>query len=475
MPARDDGAAVVGFVTGRLAEYSLRRVLDGLAPSLPFEPRVITLNIAVAALMTTEWVARHLELPAGVARLVLPGLCKGDIEALAGALGVAVERGPKDLRELPLALGRAGADEPYGEHDIEILAEINHVERLPLAEVLAFARRYRRDGADVIDLGYDPGASPAGVREVVRALRDEGLRVSIDSLDPAQIEPAVSAGAELVLSVNRSNIDAARALGCEVVVIPDEPSSLAGLDASLEKLAGWGVEHRVDPVLEPLGFGFARSLGRYIEVRERYPGVEMLMGVGNLTELTDADSAAINVLLLGFCEELGIHSVLTTEVIHWARTSVRECDLARRLVHFACRERTIPKHREPLLHLLRDERLLEHGDDVLAKLAEGIKDANFRIFAERGEIHVLSRDGHLRGRDPFELFERLEVADPSHAFYLGYEMAKAVTALTLGKNYVQDEALRWGFLTVEEESHLERRAKRRGLAAPSKTAEKRRG
>jgi hypothetical protein len=32
-------------------------------------------------------------------------------------------------------------------------------------------------------------------------------------------------------------------------------------------------------------------------------------------------------------------------------------------------------------------------------------------------------------------------------------MAKAVTALTLGKNYVQDQALRWGMLTREEKSH----------------------
>ena len=48
--------------------------------------------------------------------------------------------------------------------------------------------------------------------------------------------------------------------------------------------------------------------------------------------------------------------------------------------------------------------------------------------------------------------------DPSHAFYLGYEMAKAVTALTLGKDYRQDESLDWGHLTVEEQSH--RRLKR---------------
>ena len=52
--------------------------------------------------------------------------------------------------------------------------------------------------------------------------------------------------------------------------------------------------------------------------------------------------------------------------------------------------------------------------------------------------------------------------DASHAFYLGYELAKARTALTLGKDYRQDEALNWGFLTVAEDSHAGRR-----LQAPS--------
>ena len=62
---------------------------------------------------------------------------------------------------------------------------------------------------------------------------------------------------------------------------------------------------------------------------------------------------------------------------------------------------------------------------------------------------------YLRGTDPFALFAEMQPRDakldPSHAFYLGYELAKAVTALTLGKNYTQDQALRWGFLTVPED------------------------
>jgi hypothetical protein len=47
--------------------------------------------------------------------------------------------------------------------------------------------------------------------------------------------------------------------------------------------------------------------------------------------------------------------------------------------------------------------------------------------------------------------------DASHSFYLGYEMCKAVTALTLGKQYQQDQPLSWGFLTQEEVSAQERR------------------
>jgi dihydropteroate synthase-like protein len=444
------------FVTGKLAEPALRRTLEDLAPRAGFDYAVAVLPITVVALATTSWIARHLALPAGVERVLLPGLCAGDLEPVRAAAGVEVQRGPDDLRELPdffrTAASPAG---DYGAHDIAILAEVNHAGRLSLAELLAQARAYRQSGADLIDVGCDPGGPWAGVGDAVRALRDDGLRVSIDSFDPAEVAPAIKAGAELVLSVNGTNVAAARDWGCEVVALPDDLATLGGLAATIEKLTAWGVPFRIDPVLEPIGLGFAASLGRYLEVRRRYPTAEMLMGVGNLTELTDIDSASVNVVLLGFCQELGVRSVLTTEVINWCRSCVRELALARRLVHYAVTLRVLPKHLEPGLVLLRDPRLREHGAVTLAELAAKITDRNYRLFAERGLIHVLSRNLQLEGTDPFELFAQMQARDgidPSHAFYLGYEMAKAVTALTLGKNYAQDQALRWGFLTVPEQS-----------------------
>jgi dihydropteroate synthase-like protein len=448
------------FVTGKLAEPALRRVLADVAPRAGFEYSVAVLPISVAALATTSWIMRHLNVPAGVDRVLLPGLCTGDLNSAVSQVSTPIERGPKDLRDLPDFFGACvGSPAEVGKYNIEILAEINHAPQQTLAQILSQARRLRSSGADVIDLGCDPGTQWAGVANTVRALRDDGLRVSIDSFNAVEVEGAVGAGAELVLSINRGNAGAARPLferyGCEFVVVPESTATLDGIDDVVQMLNLANVPFRIDPILEPIGFGFAASLGRYLEVRRRYPNAAMMMGVGNLTELTDVDSAGLNVLLLGFCEELGIRSVLTTEVINWCRSGTRELDLARRLVYSACERRILPKHLVPELVLLRDPRIFEYGDAELREIAARVTDRNFRVFAEREFLHVFNSQMFLQGSDPFDLFRQMSeraAIDPAHAFYLGYEMAKAVTALTLGKNYVQDQPLRWGFLTMPEKS-----------------------
>ena len=463
-PAPPSATPRIHFVTGRLAEHSLRQVLERLAPRAGFTFTVQPLNITVAALMTTPWIARRLEVPEGTTRVLIPGGCRGPLEAFADVSPVAVERGPEDLRRLDEFFGQQARDRSgYGGFDIEIIAEINHAPRLTAAALLTEARRLAADGADRIDVGCDPGSVWTGVGEAVRMLVAEGFRVSIDSFEPREIAAAARGGADLVLSVNSTNVAAAADWGCEVVVVPDVPATLEGFDETRERLVQEGVPHRLDPVLEPIGFGFAASLGRYLDVRRRHPDAAMMMGIGNLTELTDVDSAGINTLLLGFCQEAGIRSVLTTQVIHWARSSVRECDLGRRLAFHAVTNRTLPKHVEPALVTLRAGRPQEHGQEVLDGLAAAIRDPNFRVFAERGEIHLVGAGLHLQSPDPFALFRQLAAAgrtdvDPGHAFYLGYEMAKAVTALTLGKDYRQDQALDWGHLTRPEIAHGPSRA-----------------
>lgn len=461
-----DSSQRILFITGKLAEPALRRVVETLRSETDLQADIVVLKISVAALMHPEWVRKRLvEQSVDCAqydRVLVPGLCQGDWSTLESAFGVRFEPGPKNLFDLPDYFGRkASGNVDLSAYDIEIIAEINHAPKLSDAKILQAANHFRDNGADVIDLGCIPGQTWSRAGDVTRLLRDEGHRVSIDSFDRREVESAVEAGAELVLSCNTGNREWAAGLGVELVAIPDEPSELSTLDETIEYLTSRGARFRIDPILEPIGFGFAASLARYFETRRRWPDLEILMGIGNLTELTEVDTAGVNALFAGICQELGIRSVLTTEVINWARSAVAEFDIARRMMRYAISRNVLPKHLHGELTMLRDPKVVSIGEEGLADLASRITDPNYRILVDGGEIHVINKDGHWRGADPYELFDRFTAdAKPlaaSHAFYLGYELSKARTALTLGKHYVQDEALRWGFLTVPEISAIERR------------------
>ncbi len=458
----------IHFVTGTLAESALRDVVASLSRELGFEYSIQVLPITVAALLTPRWIAARIDVPSKATRVILPGYAAGDLELVKERCGIPVELGPRDLRRLPEHFGQSVAPPSLEMHDIEIIAEINHAPRMELSQIIAAAKTLQRDGADLIDIGCDPGMVWHGVGDCVAALVDQGLRVSIDSLNRTEIALAARAGAELVLSVDYSNREAAADWGIEVVVIPDDPRDWHSMETTMEWLQQKQVPFRIDPILEPVGFGFAASLERYMQSRRRWSDCEMMMGVGNLTEMSDVDSAGINFLLLAICGELKIRSVLTTQVINWARSSVRECDLARRLVFHSIENQVPPKRVSDDLVCLRDAKLLEFGMAHIERIAELIRDYNYRIMAENGEVHVLGRGQHFHGTDPFQLFDQLLESSPrpvdaSHAFYLGYEMCKAMVASQLGKQYTQDEALDWGHLTVTEEvrHRLTQRAERR--------------
>ena len=441
------------FVTGRLAEPALRRVLTEMAP--PFAWDVAVMKITVAALMTTTWIARHLTVPEGTDLVLIPGLCEGDAEIIRDALGVPVAKGPSDLREIPWHFGRPVAAGEYGAWDIEIIAEINNAPRLTRQAIRQEAEYYRGSGADVIDIGCTPGLVFADLGDVVRELVDAGMQVSVDTFDADEIRIAVDAGAGLVLSVNGSNIDVVRDLAAHParwVAVPDLGGTIDTLEPTVAKLEAWGVRYLIDPVLEPIGMGFMASLERYAEVRRRWPGAEMLMGIGNLTELTAADSTGVNALLVAICQELGVRAVLTTEVIPWARGAVREVDVARRLMHYAVTKRTIPKGVDDRLVTVKDPDVLSYSETELRALQAAITDPNYRIFADRDRITVFNNERFVRGTDIQDIFAQLGVDEANHAFYLGKELAKASLAVALGKTYRQEGPLSWGYLTTPGDS-----------------------
>ena len=68
-------------MTGKLAAPALRETLR--RAELPFDYDVAVMKITVAALMTPAWIAKRLEVPPNVTRIMIPGLCEGDPAVLS--------------------------------------------------------------------------------------------------------------------------------------------------------------------------------------------------------------------------------------------------------------------------------------------------------------------------------------------------------------------------------------------------------
>jgi dihydropteroate synthase len=435
------------FVTGRLAEPALRNVVSGLE----IEHQIAVMNISVAALMTTRWIARRLEVPSGVDNIVIPGLCEGDVDTLQQATGLPVRKGPADVRALPQWYGREAVRAELGSRDVRVFAEINDVQSMARDQVIDRADYYRAAGADVIDLGLSLDRSwLADGPPTIAALRERGLSLSIDTLDPEHIRMADDAGVDYVLSLTPQTIDMAGELRATPVLITDDPDDLDGLGAMATRMDELGRPYLLDSILAPINAGFAASLARYVEVRRRHPDAEMLMGIGNLTELTEADSTGVAALLLGFCQELGIGAVLTTEVIGWARGAVRETVLAAQIMHVAQRQGRPPKHIDSGLVTSKDESMRSPTEEELRAMQDRITDRNYRLFADAEWLYAFNGERFVRESNLFAVFDQLGVEDPAHAFYLGKELMKATIARGLRKNYRQEGPLDWGVLSFPE-------------------------
>jgi dihydropteroate synthase-like protein len=432
------------FLTGKLAEKSLHKVLTAMQPTeFSFEVRQI--GISVAGLMTADFVARRLSDVSGASRIMVPGRCRGDLDALTRRYGVPVIRGPEELKDLPQYFGRKGKPADLSGHDVMIFAEIVDAPKMDVAAIVARAKKYLRDGADVIDLGCLPDTPFPHLEEVTRVLKENGFAVSVDSVEPDDLLRGGRAGADYLLSLKEDTLWIADEVVATPVLIPKDPADLDSLGVAVTEMQKRGRKYYADPVLDPIHFGFTASLVRYFEVRRRFPDAPMMMGIGNLTELTDADTGGINAILMGIISELHIAAILTTEVSPHARCAVREADAARRMMYAAREESSLPKGLSDALTMLHEKKPFPDSAEEIAELASAIKDPSYRIQVSESGIHIYNRDGLHIAQDPFQLFPKLKLDnDVPHAFYLGVELARAQIAWQLGKRYNQDEELNWG-------------------------------
>jgi dihydropteroate synthase len=443
------------FLTGKLAEKSLHKILAEVQSNPktpPFKYRVQQIGVSVAALMTPELIARRLKETGDADKVILPGLCLGDISQLEAQYGVPVERGPNDLKDLPQYFGHAGVTPDLSRYDVQIFAEIVDAPFLSVDAIIKKAQQYHSQGANVIDLGCLPAVPFLHLADTVKALKALDFKVSVDSLNTNDLLTAGHAGADFLLSLTENTLWVAKEVASTPILIPAKPHSLPSLYRAIETCLKTDKPFIADAILDPIHFGLTNSIVRYQKLRKKYPDIQMMMGIGNLTELTDADTTGINALLFGMISELNINAVLATSVSAHAVNAVAEADIARRMMHAAKNDDRLPRGYSNGLLGLHDRRPFTYSTDEVKEIAGMIKDPSFRIQVTENGMHIYNRDGMYESTDPFALYQHLKVDnDASHAFYLGVELARAQIAWQLKKRYVQDQELEWGVNTKPQE------------------------
>lgn len=411
------------------------------------------MNVKVAALMTETIIKRRM--PEGIEadRIIVPGRCRADLGALSQHFGIPFERGPEEVMDLPAYFGKTGRPPDLSKHDVRIFAEIVEASEISVDEVLARAAKHKKAGADVIDIGCLPDTPFPHLEETVKALKEAGFQVSIDSANTDELKRGALAGADYLLSLSEDNLWLAEEVDATPILIPAKHTDLRSLYNAMEVMEKKGRPYMADPILDPIHFGFMESLTRYHQLRQDWPDAEMLMGTGNLTELTDADTTGITATLMGICSELSIRNVLIVQVSPHTHRTVEEHDAARRMMYAAKQDNSIPKGYSSALLGLHAKRPYPSTAAEIAQNAAQIRDGNFRIETSEDGIHIYNKNGLHTAQDAFELFPKLGVEeDGGHAFYLGAELTRAEIAWRLGKRYAQDEPLDWGVATdIEEE------------------------
>ena len=431
------------FLTGHLAKPRLQAVLEGM--SAGFDWTVLDIGVKVAALMTEEIINRRLPTPVEADKIMLPGRCRADLERLSGRFGVPFVRGPDELKDIPGYFGRAHKASDMTKYDIQIFAEIVDASALSVAEIVKRAQDYVQKGANVIDLGCLPDTPFPHLAEAVKLLKEKGYKVSVDSADVDELRRGGKAGADYLLSLNEDTLHVADEVTSIPVLVPKEHGDMDSLYRAMDALDAKGKSYLADPVLDPINFGFMESLERYAELRRKRPDTEILLGTGNLTELTEADTTGITAVLLGIASELHIKNVLVVQVSPHTRRTIEEHDLARRIMYASRADHDLPKDYASGLLALHSRKPFPQSPQEIAESAAEVRDKNFRIEIAEDGIHIYNRDGHHIAQDIFELYAKLGVdSDGAHAFYLGAELARAEIAWRLAKRYAQDEPLDWG-------------------------------
>lgn len=487
------------IATGRLAENTVRKAAGKKAD-------VLVVDIDIAAFITPKKLLKAFQeanFSKKIELILVPGLVAGDFSKVSEELGCKIRLGPKHAYDLSFVLPFAGKVEfSKTIPACELLADVRREMALKLVKeaeenarplltlrevklgggarmkvmgeivgateldpgtlerrIEAFVAR----GADIIDLGASLNTEPGQAgRTVTLAKTRTGIPISIDTLDPVLIKEGIEAGADLVLSLNGTNMETAgpavAKAGASAVVIPDEGESLESLVRNIEAARRLGIEKIIaDPVLDPIGHNITESIVRYREFHRAYPEIPVFFGVGNVTELMDVDTIGVNAALCGIGAEVGASILFTPEFSDKAQGSIEELKRASEMMQLSKTRESSPK--DLGLDLLRIKEKRRRPDGPLPENAVQAKASKNWRLDPAGPIRIWIVPDRVRGngglivaehektsvagesaREVMDTLLELElVSRLDHAAYLGRELERAELALRFNRSYAQDD------------------------------------
>ncbi len=488
------------IATGRLAENTIRKAVGEKAD-------ILVADIDIAAFITPKKLIKAFQeacLSKIYDLILLPGLVAGDFSKASEELGCKIRLGPKHAYDLGFVLPFAGKIE-FSEKipACELLADVRKEMALKLIrkteeeassplklrgvkiggkarmkvmgeivgamEMDAMALRIKIEafiarGADIIDLGATLNTLPEQAKTAVSLAKTfTEAPISIDTLDPELIKEGVEAGADLILSLNSTNLGTAGPIvaraGIAAIIIPDEERSLETLVRNVEAARRLGIEKIIaDPVLDPVGHNITESIVRYHEFHRMYPEIPVFLGAGNVTELMDVDTIGVNATLCGIGAEAGASILFTPEFSDKAQGSIRELKRASEMMMLAGIRESSPKDLGLDLLCIKEKRrrpdfpLPENA--IQARPSKGwrvdpagpirIRTVPDSISGNGGLIVAEHEKSSVVGRNAREVMDTLLelklVSRLDHAAYLGRELERAELALQFNRSYAQDDA-----------------------------------
>jgi len=508
------------IVTGKAAEDIIRKAVAYSKTRHCIN--IVVTPIPIAAFLTTEYIANYLR-NLGIKAsdydyILLPGLSRGSGKIVEETIGIKAVKGtinaydlidllkiddlsilssdePADsvlhnvlensVRSILIDIEKSldnsnsvsvgGVKVPINPPPIRVAAEVAEAHTLSIDKLVKEVSRLVESGADIISIGFEAyNPHPDIVKNVVWLLKKEfDVAIAIDTSIPSEIDVAIESGADMVINVDLTNIEKISKVDRSVAIVttPREPVSgdvpndvderVLLLKKSIDAVKARGFEKVFADAILDIPIKTFRSMLAFHKFKSLYPEIPMFMGIGNVTELIDADSVGVNAILTMFAQEIGVSVLLTVEKSVKAKGSTLECKVASQMASIAKIKNSPPKDIGLSLLILKDKRLYEDiykdgVDEVIYAFDEdkpytldpmGI----FKIGIDRENDYIealyIGRKGKIliKGRSAkairYEIASKELVSQISHALYLGQELAKAEIALKLGKNYLQDVPL----------------------------------